>query len=134
MSNSILKEKKIPVAVGPFFTQIKKSEAVNKSPEHAVELIRKGVCVSVTTDDPAVSCEYLALSAGLLMREGLSEFEALQTITINPAKHLRIEDRVGSIEVGKDADLVLTKGCPMQITVKPEVIFVDGSLVYKRGE
>ena len=129
-----LAKDKIPVAVGPFFTQPKRSETENKSPEHAVELFRAGVCVSVTTDDPAISSEYLALSAGLLMREGLSEFEALQTITVNPAKHLRIEDRLGSITVGKDADFVLAKGCPMQVTVKPEAVFVDGSLVYQRGK
>lgn len=66
------------------------------------------------------------------MREGLDEFRALQTITINPARHLGIDNAVGSIEVGKDADLVITKGCPMQMTVKPEAVFVSGEMVYSR--
>ena len=68
------------------------------------------------------------------MREGLDEYRALQTITINPAKHLGIDHRVGSIEVGKDADLVFAKDCPMQMTVKPEAVFVNGQMVYSRQE
>ena len=84
------------------------------------------------TDSPVMSEDYLPLAAGLLMREGLDEFRALQTITINPAKHLGIESRVGSIEVGKDADLVFTRGCPLEMTVKPEAVFVSGELVYNR--
>jgi len=64
------------------------------------------------------------------MREGLSEFEALKTITINPARHLGIEDRVGSIEIGKDADLVLSHGCPMDMRVKPEVVFGSGKIIF----
>ena len=64
--------------------------------------------------------------AGMLMREGLDEFNALKTITINAAKHIGVADRVGSVEVGKDADLVIAKGCPMQISVKPQTVFVNG--------
>lgn len=121
-----------PVAVGPYFSQPKKSENRNSDPANAVKLIEAGCSVSVTTDSPIVAEKYLPLCAGLLMREGLDEFRALQTITINPAKHLGIADRVGSIEVGKDADLVITKGCPMQMTVKPEAVFVNGEMVYSR--
>ena len=66
------------------------------------------------------------------MREGRTEEEALQTITITPAKHLGIADRVGSIEVGKDADLVIARGCPMEMTVKASVVFIDGQLIFER--
>lgn len=131
MIADILRERRIPVAMGPYFGQARRHEMVNKHPRHAVELVRAGVCVSVMTDAPATSVEYLALSAGLLMREGLDEFEALKTITVNPAHHLGIEDRVGTIEVGKDADLVIAGGCPMLMTVKPSAVLIDGCFVYR---
>ena len=119
-----LAEAGYPIAVGPYFSQPKKSENQNSDPANAVRLVEAGCRVSVTTDSPIVAEKYLPLCAGLLMREGLDEFRALQTITINPAKHLGIDHRVGSIEVGKDADLVVARGCPMQMTVKPEAVFV----------
>ena len=64
------------------------------------------------------------------MSEGLDEFNALKTITINAAKHIGVADRVGSIEVGKDADLVIAKGCPMHNTVKPQTVFVNGKRAF----
>lgn len=121
-----------PIAAGPFIGQPKKSENQNLDPANVVDLVEAGCNVSVMTDSPIVAEKYLPLCAGLLMREGLDEFRALQTITINPAKHLGIDHRVGSIEVGKDADLVFAKGCPMQMTVKPEAVFVNGQMVYSR--
>lgn len=121
-----------PIAAGPFIGQPKKSENQNSDPANAVALIEAGCSVSVTTDSPIVAEKYLPLCAGLLMREGLDEFRALQTITINPAKHLGIDAVVGSIEVGKAADLVLTRGCPIEMTVKPEAVFVSGEIVYSR--
>lgn len=128
----ILAKEGYPIAVGPYFSQSVRSENSKKSPEAAVKMFRAGCKISVMTDSPVVSEEYLPLVAGLLMREGLSEFEALQTITVNPAKHLGIFDRVGSIEVGKDADLVVTKGCPIDIRVKPQAVFSDGRIVYSK--
>lgn len=128
LADELIKEE-IPVAMGPFWGQATKYESANKSPAKALELLRAGCCLSVMSDAPITSEEYLPLCAGLLMREGASEFEALQTITLNPAKHLRIEDRVGSIEVGKDADFVIANGCPMQMTVKPDAVFINGEIV-----
>ena len=122
-----------PIVVGPYFSQPKKDENARKDPATAVALLRAGCSVSVMTDAPVVDQSYLPLCAGLLMREGATEFEALQTITINPARHLRIEDRVGSIEVGKDADLVITRGCPMAMTVKPEAVFLNGEKVFEKN-
>jgi imidazolonepropionase-like amidohydrolase len=115
-----------PIVCGPYLYQTKKTENFNGHPSAAVKLVKAGCQVSVMTDSPIVAEEYLPLVAGLLMREGLDEFEALKTITINPAKHLGIEDRVGSIEVGKDADLVIAKGCPMDMRVKAETVFIEG--------
>ena len=119
-----------PVVVGPYIGQSKKDENKNKTPADGVKMIKAGCCVSVMTDSPIIEESYLPLSAGLFMREGLDEFEALKTITINPAKHLGIADRVGSIEVGKDADLVLAHGCPMDMRVKPEIVFGNGKIIY----
>lgn len=120
------------IAVGPYFSQPKKSENQNADPANAVALIEAGCTVSVTTDSPIVAEKYLPLCAGLLMRDGLDEFRALQTITINPARHLEIDHRVGSIEIGKDADLVICKGNPMQMTVKPEAVFINGQKAYSK--
>lgn len=127
-----LKEQNIPVALGPYFSQNRRAESVNKAPIHAVELIREGILVSIMSDAPVISEEYLAIEAGLLVREGLSEFEAIKTITANPAKHLGIEDRVGTIKVGLDADFVVCKGCPLSVFVKPEAVFINGRCVYER--
>ena len=119
-----------PIAVGPYPGQPTKSENINKHPAGAVKMIEAGCSVSVMTDWPVMAQEYLPVAAGLLMREGLDAFRALQTITINPAKHLGIADRVGSLEAGKDADIVAARGCPMEMTVKPQAVFMDGVKVY----
>lgn len=121
-----------PIAVGPYFSQPTKSELSKKDPAAAVKMFRAGCQVSMMTDAPVIAEQYLPVVTGLLMREGLNEFEALQTITINPAKHLGIADRVGSIEVGKDADIVIAKGCPMQITVKAQAVFLEGKKVFEK--
>lgn len=125
----ILAQEGYPIAAGPYLSQPKKEENRNGHPSVAVALVNAGCQVSLMTDAPIISEEYLSLCAGLLMREGLSEFQALQTITIHPAKHLGIEDRVGSLSVGKDADIVISRGCAMEITGKPLAVFVSGQQV-----
>ena len=70
--------------------------------------------------------EYLPLCAGLAVQAGMDPFAALQAITINPAKHAGVADRVGSLEVGKDADLVITDGCPFEITSRVKYVFING--------
>lgn len=119
----------VPVAYGPFIAQNQKEENSRKKIADAVRLLKAGVNVSVMTDSPITSEEFLPVMAGMMMREGATEFEALQTITINAARHIGVEDRVGSIEAGKDADFVLSYGCPLQISVKPEIVFVNGMQV-----
>ena len=121
-----LAKENIPIAFGPFSYQPQKDENRMKDPADAVKLIQAGCSVSVMTDAPIVSENYLPVLAGLLMGEGLDEFNALKTITINAAKHIGVADRVGSIEVGKDADFVIAKGCPLSVSVKPQTVFVNG--------
>lgn len=99
-----------PVAVGPTFGHASKIELLNKTFDTPGILARAGLSVSIITDSPVIPQQYLPLCAGLAVKAGMDPFAALQAITINPAKHLGVEDRVGSLEVGKDADIVLADG------------------------
>lgn len=125
----ILAKESYPIAAGPYISQPKKEENKDAHPSVAAALVRAGCQVSVMTDAPIVSEEYLSVCAGLLVREGLTEFEALQTVTVNPAKHLGIRHRVGALEEGLDADIVVTNGSILDIFVRPEAVFVNGELV-----
>ena len=118
-----------PVAVGPTLTNASKIELCNKTFETPGVLHRAGCQVSIITDSPVIPQQYLPLCAGLAVKAGMDPFAALQAITINPAKHLGIEDRVGSLEVGKDADIVLTDGDPMVSDNHIVAVFLDGKKV-----
>lgn len=117
------------IALGPFFAQPTKPENSGKTPECAARLMDAGLNVCVMTDSPIVAEDMLPLCGGILMRWGLDEFRALKAITVNAARHLGIQDRVGSIEEGKDADLVLARGCPMDMRVRASHVFIDGKCV-----
>ena len=118
-----------PVAVGPTLTNASKIELCNKTFETPGVLHRAGCQVSIITDSPVIPQQYLPLCAGLAVKAGMDPFAALQAITINPAKHLGIEDRVGSLEVGKDADIVLTDGDPMVSDNHIVSVILDGEKV-----
>lgn len=118
-----------PAAVGPTLTGASKIELVNKSFETPKVLAEAGVQVSIITDNSVIPQEYLPLCAGLAVKAGMDPFAALQAITINPAKHLGIESRVGSLEVGKDADVVLTQGDPLISDTTIAAVFVNGRKV-----
>ena len=115
-----------PAAVGPTLTNASKIELVNKSFETPGVLARAGVQVSIITDNPVIPQSYLPLCAGLAVKAGMDPFAALQAITINPAKHLGIADRVGSLEVGKDGDVVIVNGDPMVSDSTITAVLVNG--------
>ncbi len=115
-----------PVAVGPSLGNATKVELVNKSFATPGILSKAGLQVSIITDAPVIPQQYLPLCAGYAVKEGMDPFAALQAITINPAKHLGIEDRVGSLEVGKDADVVITDGDPLINLTNVVKVIVDG--------
>ncbi len=115
-----------PVAVGPSLTSASKSELLYKTFATPGILAKAGLSVSIITDAPVIPQEYLPLCAGLAVKAGMDPFEALRAITINPAKHIGIEDRVGSIEVGKDADLVLAADDIMLAGTAPEAVILSG--------
>lgn len=118
-----------PLAVGPSLTHASKFELRNKTFETPGILAKAGGQVSIITDSPVIPQQYLPLCAGLAVKSGMDPFQALQAITINPAKHIGIADRVGSLEEGKDADLVLAHGNPMDSETVIEAVYIDGKRV-----
>lgn len=124
-----LAKENVPLAVGPTLTSASKFELRNKSWTTPGVLAAAGCQVSIITDSPVIPQEYLPLCAGLAVQAGMDPFAALQAITINPARHAGIADRVGSLEVGKDADMVITDGCPFEVSTKVKYVFVDGNEV-----
>lgn len=120
----------LKVSVGPTLTRRSKIELKNKTWKTYQELTNHGVEVSITTDHPYTPVQYLNLCAGIAVREGLSEQKALEGITILPAKNLRIDHRLGSIEEGKDADLVLWNHHPFHYLAKPKWTMICGEMVY----
>ena len=126
-----LKEANIPVAVGPTLTNASKVELLNKSWTTPGILAEAGLPVSIITDAPVIPQQYLALCAGLAVKAGMDPFKALQAITINPARHIGVEDRVGSLEAGKDADVVLTSGDPMVSDTVVKYVIADGKVLVR---
>lgn len=118
-----------PVAVGPSLTSASKLELFNKTFDTPGILANAGLQVSIITDAPVIPQEYLPLCAGLAVKAGMDPFDALRAITINPAKHIGIEDRVGSLEVGKDADIVLMDGDALVSASKVVKVILDGEVL-----
>jgi len=125
-----LAETGYPMAVGPTMSHASKVELQNKSWTTPGVLAKAGCQVSIITDSSVIQQENLPLCAGMAVKAGMDPFQALQAITINPAKHIGIADRVGSLEVGKDADLVITNGCPFEISTQVLRVLIDGKTVY----
>jgi imidazolonepropionase-like amidohydrolase len=127
----IIAAKGVKVAVGPTMSSRSKLELKDKGWHTVVQLVKAGVHVSITTDHPVVAIDYLSVAAALAVRAGLTEQQAWETITINAARHIGIEDRVGSIEVGKDADIVLWSGDPLDPRTRVKYTLIDGKVVYQ---
>jgi imidazolonepropionase-like amidohydrolase len=122
------------VTVGPTFTRKSKIELKNKTWETYRILHEHGLEISITTDHPYTPVQYLNLCAGLAAREGLPVDVALRAITIHPARSLGVDDRVGSIEVGKDADLVLWSHFPLDYLAKPLMTMIDGKIIFEHAQ
>lgn len=124
-----LAKENVPLAVGPIMCNASKVELRNMDNCTPGVLAAAGCQVSIITDSQVVRQEYLPLCAGIAVKAGMDPFKALQAITINPAKHIGIEDRVGSIEVGKDADIVITDGDPLESMTTVEMVLIDGKRI-----
>ena len=125
IADELAKHKDIPMAVGPTLTHASKVELRNKSWTTPIVLNKKGCMVSIVTDAPVIPQQYLPLCASLAVQAGMDPYEALKAITINPAKHIGIEDRVGSLKVGKDADIIFYDGDPFDVSSKCVKVIID---------
>ena len=124
-----LAKENLPLAVGPTFGHASKFELQNKTWETPGILAKAGCHVSIITDAPVTPLPYLPLCAGLAIKAGMDEYEALRAVTINPAEHIGIADRVGSLEEGKDADVVIVDGCPFDVTGVIKHVLINGEEV-----
>ena len=121
-----LAKENLPLAVGPTFGHASKFELQNKTWETPGILAKAGCHVSIITDAPVTPLHYLPLCAGLAIKAGMDEYDALRAVTINPAEHIGIADRVGSLEEGKDADVVIVDGYPFDVTGVIQHVLING--------
>jgi imidazolonepropionase-like amidohydrolase len=133
MIADFLAEAGYPVNIGPTLGGRTKSETANLTFRAAGILEKAGCHVSLITDHPFVPMAHHRLIGALSVREGMTEAGALKAMTINPATTLGVADRVGSIEAGKDADLVLWSDHPFRTQAKVVSTYVDGVCVYEGG-
>lgn len=124
-----LKEENASAVVGPIICDPCKPELANITPENAGILSKAGIKTAICTDHSEVPIEYLPLSVGIAVKNGLDRNSAVETITINAAEIAGIDDRVGSVEAGKDADFVLFDSYPFEIMSTPKAVFVNGKEV-----
>ncbi|MDC7219875.1 MAG: amidohydrolase [Spirochaetales bacterium] len=121
-----------PAILGPTMGFQGKFELKNKSFTTPAVLHEAGVLVALMTDHPEIPIQHLNLCAALAEKAGLPFEEAIKAITINAAKILGLDDRIGSLEPGKDADLVLWTGNPLEISSEVRQTIINGKPVYTR--
>ena len=124
-----LAEENCTAVIGPVICDRCKPEMASLSPENAALLAKSGVKVAVCTDHSEVPIEYLPLSVGICMKNGLPFDDALLSVTRNAAEAAGIADRVGSVEVGKDADITLFEGNPFEVMSSPALVMIGGEIV-----
>lgn len=117
--------------IGPTLGSKSKYELRNKTFESAKILKDHGIEFAIMTDHPVIHVSNNLTQLGLFVREGLSELDAFKSVTINAAKINGVDDVVGSIEVGKDADIVIWDGHPLHYMTKTDTVFVNGEIVHK---
>ncbi|MCC9144835.1 MULTISPECIES: amidohydrolase [unclassified Arthrobacter] len=127
----VLAERGVPVLIGPLFTTRSKVELRGRSMANPGKLAAAGVEISIITDHPVVPINFLIYQAALAVKEGLGREEALRAVTINPARVLGLADRLGSLEPGKDADLVLWSGDPLDVMQRALKVWIGGREVYR---
>jgi imidazolonepropionase-like amidohydrolase len=121
----------IPVIIGPLFTSRAKPELRNRSIANPGRLAAAGVEISLTTDHPVVPIHFLIHQATLAVKEGLDRTVALRSVTINPARVIGCADRLGSLEAGKDADVVIWSGDPLDVMSRAEIVYQNGREIYR---
>lgn len=127
----ILAAKHVQATVGPLLMGHSKHELWNVSLQNASILAKAGVKVGLQADT-AADTKYLPINIGICMREGLSEEDAFRGVTIVAAEILGLEDRLGSLEAGKDADIAIFDGYPFCNLTHCDMVFIDGEVVFER--
>ncbi len=130
--SDLLREHDAYCAVGPTLKYGSKVENRDRSFRTPVELARKGVHFCFITDHPVVAGQFLTITAGIAVSWGMDYDVALRAITLSAAEHIGIEDRVGSLEAGKDADVVIWSGDPLDYTTFADYTIIDGEIVHER--
>ncbi|MCH4889263.1 amidohydrolase [Acidaminobacter sp. JC074] len=126
-----IKSQDVVAVVGPTFGHKTKFELQNLSFETPKTLIEAGVKIAIMTDSPVIPLHHLNMCAALAMKAGLSEEDALKCITINAAEILELGDRLGSLEKGKDADVVIWDRHPFDLQSSPLYTIIDGEIVHR---
>jgi len=129
-----LAARNVPLLVGPLFMFKTKDELKNKSEYNPVSLVERGCSVSLISDHPFAGTMFLPAQAGLLVKAGLPEQEALKLLTINPARALGLDHEIGSLTPGKRADVVLYQGNPLEIRSCCTMTMMDGVVIYNAEE
>jgi imidazolonepropionase-like amidohydrolase len=129
----IIAARNIPVVLGPLLTSRSKVEVRNRSLANPGLLDRAGVTFALTTDHPVVPINFLPYQAALAVKEGLAWTTAIRALTINPARIAGIDGRLGSLEPGKDADLVIWSGDPLDVLSRVERALIGGAEIYTAG-
>ena len=127
-----LAEAGYPAIVGPDFASRNKIEVQNMAFKTAGILNRAGVMTAITTDHPVSLIQSLPICAGMAVKAGLPMEEGFKAITIYPAQICGVSDRVGSLEVGKDADIAIYDGNPMETFTQTLYTIINGQIVYSR--
>lgn len=127
-----LADAKVPVVHGPWIKVRGNLEQSGRVPESPRLLVESGVLTAFSTDHPVIAIQNLRLQGIVAVQEGVSEEDALKAITWNHARIMGIEDRVGSIEKGKDADLLVLSGLPFDSATKVETVVVNGKIAWRR--
>ncbi len=120
-----------PAIVGPSLASRNKDEVSLSDFKTAGVLHNAGVTVAITTDHPVSRIQYLPLCAGIAAKEGLGETAALRAITIDAARICRVDHRIGSLKEGKDADIVIFEGNPLEINSKVKATVINGEIVWR---
>lgn len=129
-----IKKSGFPVIVGTDLTSRSKLEVQNMNFKTNKILYEAGVLIAITTDHPVALIQYLPLCAGLAVKHGLPMEEGLKAITINAARICGVSDRVGSLKKGKDADIAVFSGNPLEVFTKTLYTIIDGEVIYENED
>jgi imidazolonepropionase-like amidohydrolase len=127
-------KRNFPVVLSPLMNARGKYETKDRSWESPVMLTEAGVLVAISTDGISQQARWLPLNAGIAVRYGLKEEDAFKAVTINAAKIIGVEDRVGTLEKGKDADILITDGHPFEATTKTAMVIISGNIQFKNKD